>query len=216
MLNTVSLQEPRFYRIVPYIPIAKARGFTAQFGNSSILYTLNSIHWVKDIFADTIVQGVIDIGSLIFILVYIGRSPKSILISLVLIFLNMIIVFAFSKFTLEKNSEILIEENKIQNVQNECINSMFEIKMSALEDDFKKDWLTKFDTYIKKNLLLENTLNKIKFLFSFLQYISPGILFYAGVQLMNNGAISLGVVIAIYFMASSLFATVNSLMNSFF
>ena len=211
-INT-SLSHKTFFRLLnlPY-------KFFDNRNKSSILYTLNCIGWVKDIFADVIVQGIINIGSLIFILFYIRKnSVVLLLISLILISLDVVTVIAFSKFSLEKNLELLIEENKVQSAQNECINSMFDIKMSALEYYFKKDWEDKFNSYMNKNFLLERTNNKIKFLFSFLQGLSPCILLYVGILLMlSNKGLSLGTVIAIYSMSSSLFGTVSSLVNSFF
>lgn len=208
-----SLSRQAFFKLLnlPY-------KFFDNRNKSNILYTLNCINWIKDIFADVIVQGAINIGSLAFILFYIGKNSKMLLlISFVLISLDIVIVIAFSKFTLEKNLELLIEENKVQSIQNECVNSIFDIKMSALEYYFKKDWENKFNDFMHKNFLLERTNNKIKFLFSFLQGLSPCILFYVGILLMiNNKKLSLGTIIAIYSMSSSLFGTVSSLVNSFF
>lgn len=182
---------------------------------SSILYSLNNINVIRDSLTEDIINGLINIGSLIFTLIYIYLNSKILaIISLFLISINILSIILARKLTVETTKKLLLEESKFQSIQNEIIQSILNIKMLTLETDFLNNWEQGLDNFSNQFFKKEKLNNSIKSIFTLLQNISPAIILYVSILLMLHGKMSIGSILAIYSLSANLFSVVNSISST--
>lgn len=180
-----------------------------------IIYNLNTINSIREIFTSQLIQGVIDCGATIFILIYMfSQSPMLAIIALGLFLVNILILFISYPFLIENSQEVIAEQGKLQGIQIETIFSILGIKMMGIEKSIFSKWFLKFEYYIKKTITKEKFNIYINCILSFLTYISPIVILCAGIILAQNKTISLGVLVAFYTLSGNFYSLARSVFTT--
>lgn len=187
-------------------------------GRSSgdILFRLNSLNTIRDLLSEQCVQTVMQAGMLVFIVGY--MMQKSILITVIsmVTFIALgIFIMAIKPFITEVNYIDMMENTKLQTVQVETIYSIFAIKVAAMENTVKQNWLKAYERCLKAYEKKCNVINIYTTAITLIETVVPVILLGIGIFSSMNGGITIGETIAIYSLAGSFFATGVSLYNSY-
>ena len=180
-----------------------------------IIYNLNMISSIREIFSNQLIKGIIDIGAVIFILII--MFSKSFLlagISLTLFMVNLLVLFFSYPTFLENGKSMLNEQGKMQGIQIEAVYAVLGIKMLGIEDTTFSQWFKGFQKYLTKFKKKEYFAAYINTLLSFLIYISPIIIVIVGLSLVKSNSISLGGVIAFYSLSTTFFSLTNSVFST--
>ncbi|MDR2074073.1 MAG: peptidase domain-containing ABC transporter [Oscillospiraceae bacterium] len=180
-----------------------------------ILFTLNNSYIIRETLAGSVTKGIIDLGSVIFILIFIGVSSKVLSLTAgILLIINIFSILWTKRNLTDTNKEALIEQNKLEAFKAENINTILSLKMSSLESIFLKNFELKLENFLKKYNVREKYNNKINAWFIFLNFISPIIILYISIVFMIEQIFTIGQVIAFYSLANTLFALTHSLSNA--
>lgn len=177
-------------------------------------YSVNSCLQIRDIFANQVINSVINCGAAVCILVYLFR--KSCLVGLAAIFLfgiNVILVVLTRNILVENSRGIVTSQSVVQGVQIETIYAMLGVKMSAIEDEVLVKWDKVFQRYIEKFLANERTANYIHSSFIMLQFFSPTCILIICIYLLQIGQLSIGSVVAIFSLAGTFFGLSSSVFD---
>lgn len=183
--------------------------------NGDLLFRLNSLHVIRDIMSEQVLQGILNIGALIFILIY--MLQKSLPLTLVSIFLfsfiGMFIIYMRPKM-IQANQYEIVESTKLQSIQIEAIYSILGIKTTGIEDQIYSNWSDKYNRYIDKYKYRSKILNVYNTIISLSQTINPFLLLTFGIYEYFKGNLSLGSVIAFYSLAITFFSSGVSLFQT--
>ncbi len=111
---------------------------------------------IRELFAQQLIKGFIDIGAIIVIIAY--MSSKSLLLTLIAVVLfiaNMFCILLFRPYLVETNQNVVSEQSKLQGTQVEIIYSMLGIKMSSIENDMFNLWKHRYQSYLKRFITAE-------------------------------------------------------------
>lgn len=179
-----------------------------------LMYRLQSTTAIKEMISANIINGLINIGSCVVILVYMFN--KSLIMSglaIVLFALNaFFIVLLQPKLTQAINGEIM-EQSKSQTAQIESLYSIMPIKISGLEENIYSNWLKIYERVIKmfkKRMVISNFYSTLT---GVLQTFSPIILLCLGIKEYFSHNISIGEVIAFQSIATTFFSLSVSIIN---
>ncbi|PRR83237.1 peptidase domain-containing ABC transporter [Clostridium vincentii] len=183
--------------------------------NGDLLFRLNSLHVIRDIMSEQVLQGVLNIGALVFILVY--MSQQSIILTLVAIGLFLItglFILYMRPIMMEANQYEIVESTKLQSLQVETVYSILGIKTTAIEKEIYKNWENKYENAVDKYSYRCKTLNIYSTVLSLTQTINPFILLTLGIYEYFIGKVSVGEVIAFYSLANTFFSAGVSLFQT--
>lgn len=189
--------------------------FYSNRSKGDIIYSLNGLPRIRELFANKVIMGFLDIGMLLCISGYLIYYDISIfLVSIILFTLNLFVLF-ISKQKLEQNNIMVsIQQNLVQNKQMETIYSMMGIKMEGFEDDIYKQWEDQFNKYIYRYIKSEKFSNYINSLLQTITFISPFIVLVATIVKFSEGKMTIGMVIAIYSFSGIFFSKTDSVFNT--
>lgn len=164
-----------------------------------ILFRINLLNSIRLLISEGLIRGIIDIGSIIFILMYMSLiAPEliaGILIMLVLIF---IVANTINNRVISYNKEELTEQAHISSIETETIEMMFDIKCLGVEELFSdrlKYQYERFQERFKKREMLSRCNVS---LLQFFQLFLPFILLLINIFLIGRTGLSLGMVVAFY------------------
>lgn len=179
-----------------------------------LMYRLQSTTAVKEMISVNLINGLINIGSCVVILVYMFN--KSLIMScmaIILFIVNvLLIVLLQPKLTQAINGEIT-EQTKSQTAQVEALYSIMPIKISGLEENIYSNWRKIYERVIKmfkKRMVISNFYSTST---GVLQTYSPVILLCLGIKEYFEHNISLGEVIAFQSIAATFFSMGVSIIN---
>ncbi|MDH6363682.1 ABC-type bacteriocin/lantibiotic exporter with double-glycine peptidase domain [Enterococcus sp. PF1-24] len=179
---------------------------------SDLLYRLNSIAVLKELFSESIISGVINIGLIIFIGIYMVYSSIELsIISAVLLLINLFFVFVFKNKLKELTTLEISRNSELQGLQSETILSILYIKLSGMEKDTSQRWKRIFGDSLKigkRKMTLQNSTENIT---EILGFLSPLVLLLFGLKLYLENKISLGTIVAFQTLSNTFFSAGNSL-----
>lgn len=182
----------------------------------NILFTLNSSSVVRDIFAEKIVNCILDIGSVLFIIIYMLYKSKELSICAITLFiLNILIIVISNPYLKEYNNYQAMEQSKLQGVQTESIYSILGIKMTGVENSIFKNWKIKYNRYIDRFYKKENLNNILTFIFNSIKNFSPIFILIYGLSLIIVNKLTIGEVVAFYTLSGSLFGSAVSILSNY-
>ena len=182
---------------------------------SDIIYTLNHITNVKDVFVTALLGLVLNIGVLIVIWIYFFFSNKILALALNIALLPNILLAAISQKVATKNMRrLVIENSNVQGYQTEVLYSMFDIKAGAREENILSDWQKKYDKYSQKYGKSERTSAVWGTVLNMSQTLSPIFVLTTGILLSKDGLITMGEIIALFSLAEIFFTQVYGLFDS--
>lgn len=167
--------------------------------SGEILFRISLATSVKNLIANGIIKALIDLGTVICILGYIGTISISLaIISSVFLLFICVFMFVTNKIILNRNQAEMDYSSKVYTLEVELLTTIFTIKSMGLEeniyDNFKKlyqKYLTKFKN---RSMITQDSASVLSALESFI----PLILFIISLKLSSLNTLSIGNQIAIY------------------
>ena len=188
--------------------------FFETHSNGELLFRLNCLSVIRDLISEQLVQGLIQVGMLIFILCYMfSKSWILSFISIGILLLNLAYTVKMKKILMEMNQYSVRAETKVQSIQVETVYSIFGIKIAGMEDDIERSWDNFYDNSIKAHRRKSLVQNLNDTVIKVLQMAGPMVLLIAGVYLCQKGMISVGEILAMYAFSGNLFSTSSALIN---
>ena len=176
--------------------------------NGDLLFRLNSLHVIRDIMSEQVLQGILNIGALLFILCYmVQKSIPLTLLSLGLLTLTGIFILYMRPRMMEANQYEIVESTKLQSVQVETIYSILGIKTTGIEQEVYKNWNEKYENSLDKYSYRSKLLNVYTSIISLTQSINPFVILTFGIYQFFIGNVSVGEVIAFYSLANTFFSS---------
>jgi len=203
------------YNVVGHLLKLPYKYFSVRSSGNTI-YSLNSIPQIREIFANQFINGLLESGISIFILIYIFYLKFELgIISSLLFALNILIVF-LTKQNIQDNSKSLVStQNEVQNIQLETVYAILGVKMSAIENDIFKNWKTVYSKFMDKYIQNGNYSNKINSILELLKFISPLTILFISIYFASVGDISLGMIISIYSLSTIFFGLSSTVLDTF-
>lgn len=181
-----------------------------------ILYRISSLSGFRELFTNQVVGGVVDIGTILSVVIYMFLSSKTLsIIALILSLINFLFLFSTRKIMYDTVNRELQEQSLIYSVETEALNTISSIKISGLEDEIYENWskyLKNVLTKYKKRSIVHILYNSATNVF---QLFAPIIILIFGLDNVLNGKILLGEVVAFQTKASILFSSEISIFNAY-
>ncbi|MBD1372090.1 peptidase domain-containing ABC transporter [Hazenella sp. IB182357] len=206
----------RFFRHLLQLPYQFFQ--LRSFGD--LIFRANSLRVIRDILSNQLIKGVLDFSLLFVVLAYMF-SQSMILTGFVvcLASLNIILMIWSRPRITEANQEEIVKSTAVQGLQVEVLYGIFGVKSAGVEKNLYGRWDDKFNDLLKAYRRKETVMNRLNTVTSALGLMSPMLVLWVGAQLVFEGAISLGALIALHTLANQLFSLSSSIVhtgNSFF
>lgn len=183
--------------------------------NGDLLFRLNSLHIIRDIMSEQVLQGILNVGAVLFILVYMSKkSIQLTVVSIVLFLITSILTLFIRPIMLESNQHEIVESTKLQSIQVEIIYSILGIKTTGIEDQVYKNWNQKYEKAVEKYSYRNRILNIYNTINSLNQTINPFVILIMGIYEYFKGILSIGEVVAFYSLAATFFSAGVSLFQT--
>ncbi|WP_422118147.1 peptidase domain-containing ABC transporter (plasmid) [Bacillus thuringiensis] len=181
-----------------------------------LLYRLNSLIGVRDLISSSLIPGIVDLGMMFVILIYLSSKSYTItLISLGLLFFNFLILsLSRAKVAAAVDNE-LVEQSKSQAILTEILFSSLFIKIAGLENKFFSKWEFSYKKSLEKFKYRSQLQNIINSLSGNFQLIAPVIILVTGIILYQNNTLTLGEIVAIQTITTMLFNQSSSVFSAY-
>ncbi|MCB2356542.1 peptidase domain-containing ABC transporter [Clostridium estertheticum] len=181
-----------------------------------LLFRLSSTSAVKELLSSQIISGILDIGTIIVIFVYmLKQSVLLTFAALVVFILNLIFMLIVQPIFTQAMNDELTEKSKSQALQVEALYSISSIKIACIEDDVYAIWKDCYERVIKMVKKRMNINNYSGSITSTIQQFVPIIILIIGISEYFKGIMSIGEVIAFETIVSTFFALSTSIFNNY-
>lgn len=182
--------------------------------NGDLLFRLNCLPVIRDLLSDNVMNGIIQSGFVIVILIYMAiNSLTLMLISAGIFMVNGLFIMLMRKKIIEANQVQIIENTKLQSLQVETVQSIFNIKTAGIEDQFYSNWIKKYCKGMRAYQVKNKIFNIYTTILSLFQILGPFVVLLMGLIISDKGLMSMGQVIACYSLASTFFASAVALFH---
>ena len=182
--------------------------------NGDLLFRLNCLPVIRDMLSDNIMNGVIQSGFIIVILVYMSIHSLLLTATAVGVFmLNGIFIIFMRKKIIEANQIQIIENTKLQSLQVETVQSIFNIKTAGIEQQFFSNWLSKYCKGMKAYQVKNKIFNIYTTIISLFQLLGPFLILWVGLSLTDKGIMTIGQTIGCYSLANTFFGSAVALFH---
>ncbi|HEV9893794.1 TPA: peptidase domain-containing ABC transporter [Streptococcus pneumoniae] len=189
--------------------------FFSTRSSGDLIYSINGLGRIRQLFTNQVVLGILDIGFVICILFYFLYIDFFVtIIALMLVVINLLLLLLTRKNLEQKSKSFVIAQNDLQNKQIEMIYSMMGIKMEGFEVRTFKQWKGYLDKYLYRYRASELFSSVVNSLFSIITFISPFILLFIMLLSDNHLGNKLGGIFAVYSLSSLLFGKINSIFDT--
>ncbi len=114
-----------------------------------MLFRINSLHTIRDLLSEQLIKGIIDLGAIIFIVIYmLSQSEILTAVVLTILILNGFIVLYSRSYIVEANQHEIINNSQLQSYQVETIYAMFGVKTSGIENEIFRSWHKRYNKYL--------------------------------------------------------------------
>lgn len=188
--------------------------FFERRSNGDLLFRLNCLPVIRDLLADSVMNGLIQFGFILVILVY--MSLHSILLTLTALgafLLNGLFIVLMRKKIIEASQIQIIENTKLQSLQVETVQSIFNIKTAGIEQQFFSNWLNKYCRGMKAYQIKNKFFNIYTTVLSLFQMLGPFLVLWAGLSLSGDNVMTMGQAIACYSLANTFFGSAVALFH---
>lgn len=182
--------------------------------NGDLLFRLNCLPLIRDLLSDHVMTGIIQAGFIIIIMIcMILKSALLAATVAVILALNAIFIVVVRKKIIAANQIQIVENTKLQSIQVETVQSIFNIKTAGIEEEFFSNWLSRYckgmQAYETKNQIL----NFYQTILNLFQIMGPFLVLWVGIYLNLQGAITIGAAIACYSLANTVFGACISVFH---
>lgn len=182
--------------------------------NGDLLFRLNCLPVIRDLLADNVMNGIIQIGFIIVILAYMSIHSLYLAFTAISIFaLNGMFIIIMRKKIIEANQIQIIENTKLQSLQVETVQSIFNIKTAGMEQQFFTNWLNKYCKGMKAFQLKNKIFNMYSTVLSLFQILGPFLVLWVGLYLISIDSMTLGQAVACYSLSITFFGSAVSLFH---
>lgn len=141
--------------------------FFSTRSSGDLIYSINGLGRIRQLFTNQVVLGILDIGFVICILFYFLYIDFFVtIIALMLVVINLLLLLWTRKNLEQKSKSFVIAQNDLQNKQIEMIYSMMGIKMEGFEVRTFKQWKGYLDKYLYRYRASELFSSVVNSLFS--------------------------------------------------
>lgn len=181
-----------------------------------LVFSLNSCSAIRELFAQQVISGMVDMGAVIVITGYIfSRNTTIGIVVLILFFLNVLYTTLTYPSAIELNNDYVREQSKLQSTYIEIVQSIMSIKMVSYEENIYERWKRQFDVFQKKYFASERMTTIIGVLGAAIEMISPVTVLLLGIHYAVRGEISVGMAMALYFLSNSYFGFVKTIFSTY-
>lgn len=181
-----------------------------------ILFKLNSTSGIKELVASQIINGLIDIGTIAIIIIYMfNKSVLLSFVSIIIFCLNFILMLVIQPFLTQTINNELTEKTKSQAQQIETLSSITTIKINCLEDEIYNNWAKKYKNVIDTFSKRMNINNLSSTISGTIQVFAPIVILVIGIMEYFQASMTIGEVIAFQSIASSFFALSTNIFNMY-
>jgi ABC-type bacteriocin/lantibiotic exporter with double-glycine peptidase domain len=180
-----------------------------------LVFRLSSLHIIRDIYSQRLINFFIDCGAILIILGYmVSKSLFLAAITFVIFIISGTAMVFARKFILEANQYEIVENSKMQSLQIEILYSILGIKIAGMEKEIYAKWEEQYDNVMQKNRKRSYFQNIHDTVTSLIKVIVPLLILMVGVNQFINKRLSLGEVIAFYSMSNIFFGTTVSIFQA--
>ncbi|WP_173472099.1 peptidase domain-containing ABC transporter [Eubacterium ruminantium] len=181
-----------------------------------IVYRLNSLTRIQDLFGVSIVQFFLDCLSMIAIMIYVLHI--SAILFLFEVFFVAALFFTLIKFQpkiMAATDKEIHEGSDAQSTQLDAIVSINSVKLGGYKDQYLEDWSKKYNKALdatgQRIHIQQAVINTILVV---LQNFAPLVIFFAALFFKEKGILTFGQAVAIQSISSLLFVYVNSVFSA--
>jgi ABC-type bacteriocin/lantibiotic exporter with double-glycine peptidase domain len=182
-----------------------------------LLFRLNSVNSIRDLLSSRVAQGILDVGTLACVTVYLFVTEwRLALIASGLFLLNAAYLVVTRVRVLEAVDAEIAHLSKSQSTQLDAIVSIPTIKMGGYADQFIEGWSTTYGQSLdamKARMRLQQ--GRISGLTTTTQMFGPMVLLLTSLYFVNHGQISLGAAIAVQAVSATYFALATSVFQTY-
>lgn len=180
----------------------------------NLLFSTSAANVVKDIIANGMISGIIDIGIIFILFVYmISKSYRLSFVVLLIFCINIINMIILQPRLKSVTNDELTEKSKSQSIQLESLMSIMSIKIAAIEEEIFKNWELNYKNVINLFVKRMNLSNISNVIVGSIQLFAPVIILLIGINEYYLGKISIGEIIAFQTIASTFFGLSTSIIN---
>ncbi|MBB1254252.1 peptidase domain-containing ABC transporter [Streptomyces sp. OF3] len=182
-----------------------------------LLFRLNSVNSIRDLLSSRVAQGVLDVGTLVCVNVYLLVVEWRLgLIATVLFLLNAGYLMKTRLRVAEVVDSEIAHLSKSQSTQLDAIVGISNIKMGGYAREFLDGWSSTYDSSLaamKARMRLQQ--GRIGGVTGATQMFGPMVLLLCSLYFVSHGHISLGQAIAVQAVSATYFALSNSIFQTF-
>lgn len=183
---------------------------------SDIMVSMSSGMVVRDVIVHQIINGIVECGAAIVIIVYMFVENILLAIISTVVFGVLIIIMICMQYVLkDRGMSLIVSQKKLQEVQTETIFSMLNVKMLSLENVIKKNWDDRFNVYKKNYIRRENLGNLLNNCVFAIVNVVPVVLLIIGLLLTWDNKMTLGKTLAFYSLSGTFFSLAGSICAMF-
>lgn len=188
--------------------------FFERRSNGDLLFRLNCLPVIRDLLADSVMNGIIQFGFILVILVYMSlHSVFLTLTALGVFMINGLFIVLMRKKIIGANQIQIIENTKLQSLQVETVQSIFNIKTAGIEQQFFSNWLSKYCKGMKAYQIKSKIFNIYTTVLSLFQIMGPFLVLWVGLSLAEKNVMTMGQAIACFSLANTFFGSAVALFH---
>ncbi|KFF96715.1 cytolysin B transporter [Streptomyces scabiei] len=182
-----------------------------------LLFRLNSVNAIRDLLSSRVAQGILDVGTLVAVTVYLYATEWRLgVIASVIFLMNAAYLIKTRMRVLEAVDVEIAHLSKSQSTQLDAIVSIPTIKMGGYAQEFIDGWSTTYThslDALKKRMGLQQ--GRISGMTTTTQMFGPIILLLTSLYFVSHGQISLGAAIAVQAVSATYFALATSVFQTY-
>ncbi len=181
---------------------------------SDLVMTINSGFVLRDLVAQQLMSGIIDVGAILFMTVYIYQRSSIICAICVCLFILNVSMLCYMRPKLaEESRQLMNTRSELEGQQVELIYSILGIKMVGAEADVFASWDAKQGKYIAKQKEVEHHKNRLMFCTFIITKVSPFVILVVAFRLYLKNQLTMGAVVAFYSLSTTFFNLASSVSN---
>lgn len=164
-----------------------------------IIFRINLLNSIRLLISEGLIRGIIDAGSVLFILAYMFCLSHNMVIVVILILVGIfLLASAISNRVVVLNKSELAELAQISNLETETVEMIFDIKCLGVETLFLNRLKEQYQQFQNKFKIRELLSRCIVSLLQFFQLFIPFLLLLVNLYYINETQLSIGMVVAFY------------------
>lgn len=184
--------------------------------SGDLLYRISSLSGFRELFTTQVVGGIVDLGTVCFILVFLFRKSLYLTGAVIILSLfNVLFLFLTKEPIARSINKEVVEQADMQSIENESLITISSIKMAGMEEQIYDNWykhLKKVIRCYKGRYSLNNLYVTVTNTF---QFFAPIVILLLGIQQYYCNRMSLGEVVAFESLATMMFSTEVSIFSSY-